>query len=320
MLTRDRDFEHDLGGIMISPFPSFTARKGIAARSRLVSSFEAYFSNGEHEKASALVRYRYDACVKNRLSILDTAKYETIMGVALLVNTVPAVFWTLLSIFTSADLLTSIRQEIDQVSKPPPDSPLGTSRNIDVASLKSQCPLLTSTYQECLRYRTVGASIRKVMHDTILDGRYLLKKDALIQMPSRVIHTDPAIWGDDVRSCTPDRFARSAAGHKRPKAAAFRAFGGGKTLCPGRHFATNEVLAVVAMFVMRFELSPVAGEWKEPTMWKTNAAAFVMTPDVDVEVEVRKCQRFGDAKWAFSLGSSERILAVSVEDDKEGAR
>jgi cytochrome P450 len=40
--------------------------------------------------------------------------------------------------------------------------------------------------------------------------------------------------------------------------AAFRAFGGGKTLCPGRHFATTEITALVAMLVARFDISAAA--------------------------------------------------------------
>jgi cytochrome P450 len=62
----------------------------------------------------------------------------------------------------------------------------------------------------------------------------------------------------------------------------FRVFGGGKTLCPGRHFATNEVLAVVAMFIVRLDMTPVGGEWKFLTIANTNVAAVVMELDDDI--------------------------------------
>jgi cytochrome P450 len=42
--------------------------------------------------------------------------------------------------------------------------------------------------------------------------------------------------------------------NKTPHPASFRAFGGGKTLCPGRHFATLTIQALVALLVTRFEI------------------------------------------------------------------
>jgi cytochrome P450 len=42
--------------------------------------------------------------------------------------------------------------------------------------------------------------------------------------------------------------------------AAFRGFGGGKTLCPGRHFATNEILLFTALIVHGFDITPLEGD------------------------------------------------------------
>ncbi|KAK3902108.1 cytochrome P450 [Staphylotrichum tortipilum] len=108
----------------------------------------------------------------------------------------------------------------------------------------------------------------------------------MLQMPSRVVHQDVGLWGADAGEFEPRRFLAENRG-KRAKDVCFRAFGGGKTLCPGRHFATNEVLAVVAVFVARLEMRVAGGgEWVMPTGEGTNVAAVVMEPDGDVEVEV----------------------------------
>ncbi|KAL2131449.1 hypothetical protein VTI74DRAFT_5097 [Chaetomium olivicolor] len=45
--------------------------------------------------------------------------------------------------------------------------------------------------------------------------------------------------------------------------ASFRAFGGGKTLCPGRHFAFSEVLAFAALLVTHFDFLPPADSGKD---------------------------------------------------------
>ncbi|KAM7210403.1 hypothetical protein V8F06_014220 [Rhypophila decipiens] len=116
-----------------------------------------------------------------------------------------------------------------------------------------------SSYQETLRHRSMGTSVREVMQDTMLDGRWLLKKGAMLQMPSRIIHQDSGLWGSDVADYNPRRFLPEER-KNRPSNICFRAFGGGETLCPGRHFATNEALAVVALFVVRFDMVPVTAD------------------------------------------------------------
>lgn len=118
--------------------------------------------------------------------------------IALLVNTVPSVFWALMHLYHHPGFLQEVRDEVDaciHTSTDPGDSANTTLNIIDVVSLKEKCPLLLSAYQEVLRYRTIGASVREVMEDTYL-GPYLLKKGAMLQMPSRVIQTDETLWGN----------------------------------------------------------------------------------------------------------------------------
>ncbi|KAI4114384.1 MAG: hypothetical protein LQ338_008016, partial [Usnochroma carphineum] len=66
------------------------------------------------------------------------------------------------------------------------------------------------------------------------------------------------------------KFQREA---KKPSLKAFRAFGGGTTLCPGRQFATTEILATVVTMIMRYDFIPAEGRWVAPETEKTNIAA-----------------------------------------------
>ena len=92
---------------------------------------------------------------------------------------------------------------------------------------------------------------------------------------------------------------------------AFRAFGGGTTLCPGRHFAGHEILATVAMFVCRFEMTPIGGKgWVLPDTGNTNVVATIMEPDSDVEVEITVRSGWGDGKWGFGFKGSETFGGV----------
>jgi cytochrome P450 len=63
---------------------------------------------------------------------------------------------------------------------------------------------------------------------------------------------------DDRKTTTNTIKDNSATGAAHP--AAFRAFGGGKTLCPGRHFATTSIQALVALLVTKFDIVGPADE------------------------------------------------------------
>lgn len=300
--------------ILVGFLPSLTARKPIAARAKVAKAFEEYYKAGGVEKASGLAKKRYQAEVDNDVPLADIARYEVGGSIAILVNTAPAAFWTLLLLHSQPGLLEEIRKEIDACTKTTTED--GTSvKTLDITTLKESCPLLLSSYQEVLRYRSMGTSVREVMEDTYLD-QWLLKKGAMLQMPSRIIHQDASLWGANVGDFNPHRFLPEQK-KNRPRDVCFRAFGGGKTLCPGRHFATNEILAVVAVFVARMDMKPAEGEWKLPTAHNTNVAAVVMEPDDDIEVEIKPREGFEGVKWVINLDSSDKIFAMVTEDNAE---
>ncbi|OKL60389.1 hypothetical protein UA08_04239 [Talaromyces atroroseus] len=305
------EFESDLMSILVGFLPSITARKSIAARAKVAKAFEAYYKAGGVHKASALAKKRYQVEIDNNLALEDIARFEVGGSIAILVNTAPAAFWTLLLLHSHPGLLDDIRAEIDAITKTTESS----VKTLDITTLKANCPLLLSAYQEVLRYRSMGTSVREVMEDTHLD-QWLLKKGALLQMPSRIIHQDGTLWGPSVNDFNPRRFLPEEA-RSRPRDTCFRAFGGGKTLCPGRHFATNEVLAVVAVFIARLDMKPVEGHWRFPTVANTNVASVVMEPDDDIQVEIKTRQGFEGVKWVINLDSSDKIFAMVTEDNSE---
>jgi hypothetical protein len=312
----------DLTMMFVNFMPSITASKGYRGRETVARAFVDYYDNKGHESGSAWAKNRFNVSIKNGISVEDTAKFECGGGIAILVNTVPSVFWMLYHVYSNPLVLEDLRQELSTIiltTETPDGVPI---HKIDITQIKTRCPLLTSTFQEMLRCRAMGTSVRQVMEDTLLDGKYLLKKDGIIQMPSRVIHTDQEIWGRDVDQFDHRRFTKDGLeaarkrgdGAKRPSPAAFRAFGGGHTLCPGRHFATTEIMTTVIMFVVRYELKPVSGDWAAPTCAKTNIAATIMEPDTDIDLLVQPRVGFEDASWGFGLADSEMVFAVAEED------
>ncbi|KAI0521198.1 cytochrome P450 [Xylaria bambusicola] len=308
------EFECGLMSILIGILPSLTARKPIAARNKVAKAFEKCYKAGGFKHASALAKKRYQAEVDNNVSIEDIARYEVGGLIAILVNTAPAAFWTLLLLHSHPDLPSDIHKEVDACTRTSTENG-NKAKALDITTVKKSCSLLLSSYQEVLRYRSMGASVREVMEGTYLD-QWLLKKGAMLQVPSGVIHQDSSLWGDDVDEYNPRRFLPEQR-KNRPRDVCFRPFGGGKTLCPGRHFATNEILAVVATFIARFDMKLVEGEWKIPTTTSTNISAVVMQPDHNVEVEIQTRQGFEDINRVINLQTSENIFALVTEDKGE---
>lgn len=154
-------------------------------------------------------------------------------------------------IFSRPELLQRLRSEILEhaVRIDKPDEAI----ELDVAALKTRCPLLLACLEETQRERGKHATIRKVQEDAMI-GPYPLKKNAYLHMPSQTVHLDSAVWGDDPHQYNPDRFLD---GHASPRSSnSFAAWGVAPRLCPARQLAATEILVLVALWVLRVDIVP----------------------------------------------------------------
>ena len=115
-------------------------------------------------------------------------------------------------------------------------------------------------------------------------------------IPGPVQHSSKTVYGEGVNEFNHKRFVHTDG--KRLNPVGFRGFGGGATLCPGRHFASTEITAFAALMILRFDVKPVRGQWVRPTSDKAGMQATVPPPDTDVDVEVtlRKSEWVGK-RW-----------------------
>ncbi|KAI4108716.1 MAG: hypothetical protein L6R37_000880 [Teloschistes peruensis] len=227
--SASRAFENDITMILLGVLPSITARKGYQARQRLTKAMTEYFNDNRPETGSDLIRARWAGNVK-----YNVAQYS--------------------GKFEIGDLIAPTKK---------------TTRTLPLSKLKPHCPLLLATYKETLRLQTHNTNTRWVKTTTSLPSlpsltpsppspltsHYLLIRDSIIQMPGYPVHTHLSVWGTDAQTFNPARFLNNIKGEKKKKeekypSSSFRSFGGGATLCPGRHFATAEICAVVAMVVV----------------------------------------------------------------------
>lgn len=214
MAYRDRrDFDHDLNMLIANVLPSILAPKGNRARSVLASAFQEYFTHYDPEgsRSSAMIKARYSANIKHGVSFNDQGRLEVGTLLGILANTVPSAFYMICRIYSDEVLLHEIRRELETtcVTKMSDRS----IRTLNILAMREKSQLLHSTFQELLRVHAMGAGARYVREDVLLHDQYLLKKGMVVQMPMAIMHSDPRIWGANVRDFQSKRFFKASRHH-----------------------------------------------------------------------------------------------------------
>ncbi|KAK8069425.1 cytochrome P450 [Apiospora phragmitis] len=268
------DFDHGVGMLLVNLWPSLTAPKAYRAREKLIAALANYLEEGYWEEgASPLVQERIKTALEHGWNLREVARSELSFLFAGVVNVTTTTFWILLQIYADADLLARVRAEIEGVmtlkwcdhetirrGSKPSVSAVEVARS----SLGFDCPTLSAVYRECLRLGSDNNSIRVVKEDTLLADMWFLAKGSVVQIAGGVMHADASLWGDNVNGFHPERFLQTSGSYSndvtKAKQNGFRAFGGGKTLCPGKYFAMNQIQAFVIMVVLQFDLRPLSGD------------------------------------------------------------
>lgn len=298
-----RDFDDSLNRLVIDIAPAVIARKGHKGRQMIAQAFKEYFETDLRGRTSAFAETRHDVASKYGISTLDTGRLEVGSLLAVLVNVVPPTVYMLYHVFSDKVLLEDIRAELKTsiLLETGPDKEDVLKLHFSV--FKEKSPLLQSVFHEVIRLYSRGVSSRLVTEDTMLSGQYLLKKGSFLMIPTSVVHSDPTYWGSN--DFQPRRFLKKDSSSKdtikRSSAACFRPFGGGATLCPGRHFASGEVLGVSAMMIYKYELTPASGIWTPPVPHQMSLATSIFPPKTDMEVRVGLRPGFEKTRWEFSV-------------------
>lgn len=211
--------EHQLG-LILNIFPRLTAQAGLSARERLAAAFKQYFSNtGDHLGASAAVRSMMDIFSRHGFSLEDQARFE-IQNVSLaIINTTPTSIWMIFNIFSRADLLISLRSEIEAITRRESGS-RGGKAIIDRARMmdSTSCPLLHATYNEALRLFPMPTCNRVALADIILrdpvtGAEFKVKKGGRVTIPTATLHIQEELWSEEgqsselnVEDFAPERF------------------------------------------------------------------------------------------------------------------
>ena len=121
-------------------------------------------------------------------------------------------------------------------------------------------PLLRAVYHESLRLRKRDLAYRKVEHDTMIGGRRL-RGGNFAMVPMCQLHDNEREFGADTATFSPRRFLNRKELTSSPS---YKPYGGGKTYCPGRFFAMQEIFAFVALLIHRSNIRPAYPGQKMP--------------------------------------------------------
>lgn len=298
--------------MILLPYPSIFARKALQARTLLQTKLKEWYNAGhfEDDDVSALTKARMNTNSKHGISG-DELGADLIGSLFVsTTNAIPTLYWFFLYVFSSPSLTREIRAEVETVTR----KGTGKQMIIDHTKFPTECPLLCSAYQEVLRLTNIQGSTRYATQDTILtssldDNRerkeYLIKKGTLVMTPGSITHLAPSVWGSDALVYDPRRFLDLGKGDKNLEKArkkSFIPFGGGKHLCPGRHFAFAEILGLVAILVMGFDIEDKnGGNVKLPKGIRFFANATLKPDDNGLKAgfRIRRKKGLEETQWAF---------------------
>lgn len=253
-------------------------RSAIQAREVLVKAFAKYYNDGSYKLGSAYVQRFTEHFISQKMPDDDIPRF--LMGTVFttVANSAPSAFWVIYRIFSDPVILQNCRREVEKTVT---HSQENTTSTINLSLVLNACPTLLSTYNEVFRYHGMANLVRIVAEDQVLGG-YQLKKGGIVMISARAQQSNAEVWGQDVDAFNHKRFVKQA-GHKC-NPTAFRGFGGGTTLCPGRHFATSEILLLTTLLILRFDIEPTSLPWVMPSTAKSSHAEAMEQPDEDIAV------------------------------------
>ena len=246
--------------------PQFLARDMQRARQRLIDVFMKFYSLSAQERPR--ISWLFDRMQSEQqmlglpiqavsaISILMLWGYVLVFFLwccsckfsftdRIHLNTHKILFWVFAHIVCNDSLYKDVSAEIKPAVK------RDGSLNID--HLTNKCVTLNAVWSECLRLYTVSAVVRNAVEPAVVGGKTIHPGNQ-VMAPFRFFHLNNDIFGDDALNFSTERWLTNKA---LSNTKGYYPFGGGKTLCPGRTIAKQEVFSFIATALTRFEVEPV---------------------------------------------------------------
>lgn len=300
-----RDFEAGIPAMFLGKFQSILAPKAHRALKTISPAFVEYYNKGLDKNANHFIQARTKAARGSGFTNKDIGDFEITIVFASLTNAVPNAFTMLCNVLADSKLTDEISEEVANVTSKSASGGV-TQVTIDTTAFSTKCPLLVAAWQETLRVCVNATSVRAVVEDVVLKDSYAFQKGGVVQLVAGRSHQSEKIWGKDISTFNPRRFLKRedlTREEKRAQTQGLMPWGGGKHLCPGRHFAFTEVVGFVAMVVYGFEvrMKEGLGRVEMPPFKVQQLGENSRNPAHDVEVWMRRKEEFKDVRFGFNV-------------------
>ncbi|EFX03155.1 cytochrome p450 monooxygenase [Grosmannia clavigera kw1407] len=297
---------------------SLLAGKGFQNRQVVFDAYHNFFQDLPDD-TSEVFRERQRVYIEAGIEEADHIKLEAAWPLAIFSNTVPTAYWFMWELCSRPALLAEVRSEVEEVVIKTQKTADGPEFCLDIAALRTRCRLLLSVLEETQRTRHIHASMCRVLEDTVLDERYLLKKGYVVQLPGGPIHHDPNVYGSNAGQFEPHRFAPSDTHGNEgkvpthaPTNRGFLAWGAPPHLCPARQFAATELLLMASLLILRFDIQLPSGRDRDPyPALRASEIATLLSPKKDVALQMTVREEWR-GKWSVAFGKEKsRVLLAS---------
>ncbi|KAF9646730.1 cytochrome P450 [Thelephora ganbajun] len=278
------DFDTDFH-LSLADVPRIFLRKsteGLATMNRL---FEKYF-DGPHEGASEYVLESERVIRDQGYDSKAVGAYFVCFFFALMTNTPNLGYWMIVLNLKREEGIRSLVDEIDEAVTSWKHQNPGQEIEDHLYELVStaELPLLTSTIQETLRYVTSAMSVRRVTEPVELGGYRFDKGDEIACM-TRSVHLDEEIH-ENALEYNPRRYMDQKRFSKNGKIVANHSmpWGGGVSMCAGRHFATRALKSFMVSLLIRYTLEVDSKSSERPTFMLERVGTGALHPRGDLRV------------------------------------
>ncbi|KAH8801925.1 cytochrome P450 [Flagelloscypha sp. PMI_526] len=284
---------------------------GLRARADLVAALEEFIQMGTPGLDDGLTKDSVEWMEKEGLSPNEVAPMLLSDLWGSQANSPQACVALLLRVFQTPGCVDKIAKEVSAAQV--------FNNGLNYAKLNDALPFLASCVNETLRTETSSFSVRVAKENCILDVSVDNYEQRIVPIPknarvcavTRVPHLTDPVWGDDPLVWDPARFLPAGNDEKSMVELAkllkeVRGFGGGVSMCEGRHLATHELKIAVAHFALHFDVEPLILDGSEDDYTrfkikgrselgfapKKNSArpglgAFQFTSDMKVRIRLR---------------------------------
>ncbi|EMD31509.1 hypothetical protein CERSUDRAFT_119728 [Gelatoporia subvermispora B] len=287
----DRDFP-----LMAAGAPGFMLAKARRAWWNVISVLEDYVKEVELDEdvdVPPLAKLTLDVKQQGGWDARTAAIVMAADMWASQTNGLWAAYWVMAFMLFEPNGLAPLVAEIDRartswVSQHPEKTLDATTFHEFMADSTKAMPLLASAVQESLRISSSVMPIRRVVEPVELGG-YSLQKDDVVIAVTRAVHLDDEIHPDAAafrvdRYCEGKTFTkdgRSVPNHSMP-------FGGGVSICEGRHFVIGELKTLVALILTYATVELADRSGVRPEFDWSRLGSGIMQPRGDIDVIVRK--------------------------------